>query len=190
MASREAKALPRILSKATISRRAFTLVELTVVVVVLAMFAAMVVPRMTAMRESQRQRAFLEGMRRIAVEAREAAVAERTPTALTFDENAGRFEVVRVGESDERERALRSLTLVRDAQVTELRVESRTLTGAEWQLRFFPDGRSEGGGLEIELGNRPIAIHVAPSGVVRWIEGRLPPADQERWPAGDLEHRM
>ena len=69
----------------TTKRRGYTLIEMTVIIVLIAIFAAMVGPYLVALRDGQQRRATLAGVADLAVLAREMAVSNSQTMYLEPD---------------------------------------------------------------------------------------------------------
>lgn len=180
---------PRALSRAT---RAFTLIELSVVVFLIVLLVAAVAPNLVAMKRSQVEREFPIALRRIAVEARERAIASGTPLALTFGDQLQVLNLVEPSADGTNDLQLRQLVLTPEIQTGRLEIAGSESNSADWVLRFYPDGTSDGGGVEFTRGgNQTFALVVdAATGSSRLVDGPLPDTLNQRWQAGEIEHRL
>jgi len=73
--------------------RAFTLVELVIVCMVLVMFAALVVPKAVRFRQAQVERDAIPSLIRLISYGREQAIAQRTTALMTYDGSTHTFTV-------------------------------------------------------------------------------------------------
>lgn len=182
MGRRAAKARPQTSAKVT--RRGFTLIELSVAIVVLALLSALVAPRLVALRSGQETRAAKFAIRDLAKDARMRAVQEGV-TVVVRGSRPDRIEMVRVGATEGEETVIRSLDLPEG-----VRLGTGEGASSEWEIRFFGDGRAEGRGVEIEHDGALDSVLVAANGSVVLREGGLPQATTETWPAGENERRL
>lgn len=166
------------------TRRGFTLIELSVAIVVLALLSALVAPRLVSMRSGQEARAAKFAVRDFARDARMRAIQEGA-TVVVRGSGQSSIEMVRLGTTEGEESVLRSLELPEG-----VRVGSGDGASAEWEVRFFTDGRAEGRGVEIEHDGATDSVVVAADGSVTLREGALPEPTQETWPAGENERRL
>lgn len=96
----EVRAMHKISRTAqTHSRGGFTLIEMMVIVVLLAMFSAMVAPNLVAMRDSQQRRAFYTGAADLAGLARELAISTTSTVYLQADSSGNALVLKREDES-------------------------------------------------------------------------------------------
>ena len=82
----------KILSTAA-RKRGFTLVELSVVIVVLVLFATLILPNLCKQKSVLADRDFYPGVQRIVSYAREQAIGQNITTVVTFDEASNSFTV-------------------------------------------------------------------------------------------------
>lgn len=170
--------------------RGFTLIEISAVIAVLGLFAALIMPNLLAQRASRTARSFVAALPRLASEAREIAIAERRVTSLRFDEAQGLLQVVVDAQQDENEDTLlREARMPEGFEMTTLRLEEEDVAPGEWIMRFYPDGRSDGGGIQVGDRGRPISLLIDREGNTRLLKGPLPAAEEAQWPAGEYEQR-
>lgn len=130
---------------------------------------------------------------RLATEAREAAITRRSVVRLEYNEPSKSFEVIAepAGVNDTQDEAvLLTSTMPEFFTVDLFRTEDQDVSSGEWTIRFYPDGRSDGGGLQVSDGGKLTSLSVDREGVVRLLNDRLPRNDEDRWPAGDYERRL
>lgn len=177
--------------------RGFTLIEMSAVIVVIMLFAAMITPGLLARQRSRNVVAFFVKLPDLAVYAREQAQSQRATMRLRFDEADSQFIVERTSENDAENRvsdsddqvSLRRLGLQEGLSVSSYRQEDETVSGGEWEILFYPDGQSNGAAVEIDDNGRRRAVIVDRNGSIRLEQGPLPAVEERRWPAGDREQR-
>jgi type II secretory pathway pseudopilin PulG len=164
---------------------------MSAVVAVLMLLAALLLPNLLARQATREVTAFFVGLPDLAVFARERAQATDRTVTVIYNEAQGVFSVLDETdpESDEEIPSLRDLPVPNALTVTDFLTEDQPATADEWELRFYPDGRSDGGAVEVDDNGRLRSLEVSPTGAIRLIEGSLPTIDQRRWPAGDYEQR-
>jgi general secretion pathway protein H len=136
--------------------RGFTLIELLVVVMILALVATTVPPLLSRGVGSQLQSSVRElatGLRW----ARSEAVSERRSVALWVDT---------AGKSYRVETRDRRFQLPRDAKLLVNTAEHET-RGRQAAIRFFPDGSSSGGSIELGAGGVTFEVRVD------WLTGAV-----------------
>lgn len=193
-------------TSARMNKRGFTLIEITVVVAVIVILAATAVPGLFAARRSREARAFFSNLRDLGVRARNEAIRLPATVVLTYDEAETRFqlevEVEEEGtsslsrsttqETEPAEERLQGTEVVVPEGITvqSFRANGDDTTASEWRIRFFPDGRSDGGGLQIEDAGIIQSWVVDDSGRERLLEVELTETEAERWEAGQHEQRL
>ena len=167
-------------------RRGFTLVEMTVVIAILAMIAALVVPNMIAIKRSQDIRVMEASLLRAPAEARNEARKAQVPVVLRVDGDVLVMERMST-EGDPEE--VKRVTLVDGVRIESARQGSETMDLASWQWVVYPDGSADTGLLEFSEGETRKSLVLAADGNARWVTGEVPEITQEWWPAGELEQR-
>ncbi len=158
-----------------------------VVVVVLMLFAAMVVPNLATQKASRERSEFYQALNRIAGNAREMAVADGRTTRLSLESGGRTLSIFQEdAEGEEIERQV--VDVPEDIQTTSVQADGSD-GGSEWSVKFYPDGTSDGGGIELSDAGRVRSLDVATDGRIQLIEGPLPEKSEDKWPAGDYEKR-
>jgi prepilin-type N-terminal cleavage/methylation domain-containing protein len=166
--------------------RGFSLIEMGVVVLIVALLAALVMPNVARQRDSFERRQFYSELYRFAAGARESAIREQATLALVLDSGGRRIALFEETLEGENERS--SVELPEGIDSSSSRMDGQA--GGEWRVRFYPDGSSDGGGIELTDNGRVRALEIQPNGSVRMIDGNIEAVGEEKWPAGDYEKRM
>jgi Tfp pilus assembly protein FimT len=169
--------------------RGFTYVELSVIIVVLALLAALVMPRLATVRDSVDAKLNLDAVQRMASRARELAIQGSRPVTMAYSESDAQFELRQTDENGD-SAVVSSVPLHPAFEVSRLRTGVNELTGSDWTLTFYADGTSDGGAVELSEGGitRTLVIG-AKSGLSAWQAGAMPASEADRWPAGEYERR-
>lgn len=169
--------------------RAFTLIELTVVVLVLALMSAMVVPRLNAVKSGIDAKVNMDAIQRLASRARESAMSTGRPVAMAYNETDRAFEL-RQNNADGDSEVSNTLAIHPDFEPNRFVNGTDELTASDWTLSFYPDGTSDGGGFEMDEGGITRSLVVgARNGLSKWSNGSLPVYETEKWQAGEYERR-
>lgn len=174
------------------SNRGFTLIELSVVVTLMAIFAAVVVPNLVRAQEGQQERAFFDSLRRIAIEGRTRAIDSRQTVTLRYDESTRRFELAQDAAEEpgtqERARNMPSALCPAGVQVSLFRNGESNSNASDWEVVFYPDGRATPGGIEMEWASSTYALQIDARGTSTLVRGNL--TSESSWEAGELERRL
>jgi len=167
-------------------RRGFSMVEMTVVIVVLALMAAAIMPNVGTAVEQNRRRNYRLSVPRLVGEAQNYAIREGQTVTMRADTD-GAFSIVTDVEGEEN--AINELTPVEGVEIDALLTADGSDPGSDWQINFYPDGTSDGGVIELNDAGAPFRYQVLKSsGKVRLI-GEDTPLEAEKWEAGDLAIR-
>lgn len=172
-------------------KHAFTLFEMILVCAVLVLMAALITPSLLARQRGEDERKFLQDIRNLVTRARLDAIRQRVPMRFEFDSSARSFRVVE--EAAEQEGSAPSVAgaeLPEGMTIGAARVGTADVGESGWALTFTPDGRSDGGGIELETGSFTRSLIVSRDGDARLEEGDLPPSTDETWAAGEYERRL
>jgi prepilin-type N-terminal cleavage/methylation domain-containing protein len=158
-------------------RRGFTLIELSVVITVIAMMAALVAPRLIALKDSRTARDAEAALLRLPVRARTEARQGKTTVALRLDGDALILEKTPPDGSDPTEIArFSSPALTLSTEVADF----------NWTVRA--DGTAERKTLTVQEGNSQKTLILPAEGEPRWATTDETPdsaTDTETWSAGE-----
>jgi prepilin-type N-terminal cleavage/methylation domain-containing protein len=174
------------------NKRGFTLIELTIVIALIVMFAIAVAPNVLAQRRSVAVRSFFLGIRRIVSEAREAAVTQKATVYLTYDEGSNRLVVSRAStqEDSEQRQEFASLDVPDEIEPSDFRVAQADANAADWSVAFYADGTSDGGSLQLDSGEDGRSLTITSAGYALVANGETPDPATEKWEAGSYEQRL
>ena len=136
--------------------RGFTLIELLVVLAIGAFITALVLPRLTGATEKAAVRSAARELEAALRATRSIAMTQGRPQALIIDTASGAF---RQGSHAGRLPGGIHLALT---TTTGDRLDAQT-----GRIRFFPDGTSTGGGIDVWAGNDRNQV------LVDWLSGRV-----------------
>lgn len=171
-------------------KRAYTLIEMLTVIVILAMTAALVVPNLASSVKAQRKRAFLSGIDRLVSEARQTAIREGRTVVLAIG-SSGNIELQRQEqESDQSSSVLQSLSPPDGISIAKCELAGSIVGETDWLVSFYSDGKCDDGALELLEGNGRWQIRLNPeTGTGRIRGGMLEEPQIQRWEAGQLVQR-
>ncbi len=190
------------------ARRGFTLIEVSVVIVIIALMAAVAFPRLQQMAESQRAANSVNSVERLLKQAREEAVRRQTRTEIVVrgagfvltapdeapPEDAPLAEEAEEGDVSQDEElglVIGQASLTDGATISSLTVRGEEVDEQTFAVGFFPDGSSDSAGVEIDVLGRVSHFTVSSaSGGVRRGEGPLPVEEAPDWEAGQNEQRL
>jgi general secretion pathway protein H len=136
----------------------FTLIELLVVLSVAALMLALIVPRLTG----------AEARFGLRSASRELDAALRATRTLAMTSGHTSEVIIDVANSSFQQRASSApVRLPRGIQVTLTTTTSDRLDSNRGRIRFFPEGTSTGGGVELSAGSDRATV------LVDWLTGRV-----------------
>jgi prepilin-type N-terminal cleavage/methylation domain-containing protein len=178
-------------------RRGFTFIEMSVVIVVLTIIAAMIVPNVVKMKESSDRQTFFSSLWRLAGRGRELAISEKKTFVMALDSSGRSFTLSEqdqgqtgqlTNDPDQSERG--TLDIPEGIETGNLSADGDSSTNSTWEIYFYPDGTSNGGGLEVTDSGRTRSLRIRRDGRVQISNESLDNDDSEQsWPAGDFERR-
>jgi prepilin-type N-terminal cleavage/methylation domain-containing protein len=154
----------------------FTLIEISVVVVVLAMMAALAVPNLVSLKRSRAAADARAALVRLPLRAREEARKGKTTVALRIDGDALVLERTPPEEDP---------TEIARFSAPELRLSA----DSDWRWTVHADGSASQKTLTVQEGNRERTLVLPAEGSPRWQEADDESDADERWSAGELEVR-
>jgi len=168
--------------------RGFTLVELVVVIVVVAVLATAIVPRLSAGTGSARLRSAASRLLTAARYARDFAVTRRCVCRLGIDSDEGRYGLAyRAGPAEEF-RPMRGVggqeRLSEPLRFAKVRIARRRDDGTVAEAKgvvFTPTGTADAAVVQITDGRRTISIVVAPNTArARLVDGAVDELPNDR----------
>lgn len=169
-------------------RRGFTLIEISTIIVILAMIAAITWPSLASVVKAQRVRSYLQDIERLTVDARAIAVQTGQTVSLASD-GEGSFQI-RAETEETDAQVYEQIAAVPGISVSTYRVGADDVGGDEWEIRFYEDGTADSGGVLLAEGNSSWSLVIEPkSGRGRVQRGELPDTALTEWEAGDYVRR-
>lgn len=166
-------------------RRGYTLIEMIAVTVILALVAAVVVPNLGTFKDGQTRRSFINGLPRLADQARVSAVTSGQTIEVVYDGNS--LAIQRPATDEDEANSMSREQLPAGIEVSKFQLKGEESSPEEWAVSFYADGTCDSGGLELDEGGRPIAVIFRPKSASVLVQngalGDLPP---DRWQAGEL----
>ena len=169
-------------------RAGFTLIEMSVVILVLAMMAAIIVPGVVSLVRSQKLESFRADSLRLTRQAREAAIERSRSVTLKWEDaliaeippNADEEEAQQIGRVEPPDEATLE-SVIKGAD---------TVSEDEWTITFTPVGKAEEGAIVFESNGAKYFIKIeGETGRITAGRGDPPTTVTESWEAGELEKR-
>jgi type II secretory pathway pseudopilin PulG len=168
--------------------RAFTYLEMSVVVFILAILATGILLKLSASERGDIERGFRMSLLRLAVQAREAAQSRMQTVVLSIADSPDR--VVAQLEGTEQAQELFAAALPQGVTFAESQLEGSTVSEGEWRASFFSDGTCEQAALRFDSDGETFSWVLDPKRATSSIVfGEIPEAPIEQWPAGEMEIR-
>lgn len=173
------------------TKRGFTLIEVIVAVAIIALMAGLVMPNFFSQQKTRQATSFFVALPDLAGYAREQAESGKLTTRIRYDDGNSVFVVTRdpALDSNDQETTLRQLPLPSILSTSAFRADDGNVTSGDWEIVFYPDGRSNGAAIEIDDNGRYRSLVVDPEGTIRMIVNSLPAVEERRWQAGEIEQR-
>lgn len=166
------------------AKRAFTLIELMVVIVVLAILAAVITPSLVSMKATSDHRDTVSAVRRLSTEARNLAIARGETVIMVYDDSAKALSLQST-DSEGETNDIKSVPVTPDLEPTAFRNNEVEANSSDFEVKFGPDGHSTGGALQFES----YSLIIDNLGNARFVHGELPATGDDKWEAGSLEQR-
>ena len=161
--------------------RAFTLMELTVVLVLLMVSAGMLAPSIGSLLNSRSEQDFVAKWERFLVNERNQARSEKKTRTVRFDEAAKAFR-----EADD---ANVFTALPENATITASRVDGADVAADDWTVKFFADGTASASDVTVTIDSKPWSLEVTNQGIISLRQRELTALETPDWEAGNNETR-
>ncbi len=171
---------------ARVGLRAFTLVEMTVIIAILMLLAAAITPNLIAMQRSRNLKDLEAKIARLPIEARNEAVQTGNPIQIKVDGNS--LSMVQAPADGS------ATTPVKSVDLSNLTVDSVEQNGqpsstGSWEWTVYPDGSADDCNIQFSESGAIKTLVLPPRGDPQWINGDLPDQTPSTWPAGQLAQR-
>lgn len=143
-------------ASATAAMRGFTLIELLAVLVIGALIVGLAVPRLTGTAQRAAVRSAARELEAALRTTRSIAMAQGRPQALIIDTARGAFQ-----------QGSKAGKLPSGVHLVLTTTTGDRLNEQTGRIRFFPDGTSTGGGIDVWAGNDRNQV------LVDWLSGRV-----------------
>jgi prepilin-type N-terminal cleavage/methylation domain-containing protein len=165
-------------------RRGFTFVEMSVVIMVIAIFSALAVPNIASTIDGGRHRAFRHSVLTMIREARVEAVSSKQTVAMSYTDDG--FQLT-VNDENDQESVIKSVAKVDGVDASHFTTEGQETADSSWRCAFYPDGTNDGGSFEFDEGSDSQTVTINKrDGRITLNDGQYDEAtnpDQE-WDAG------
>lgn len=175
---------------------------------VLVLFAALIAPNLVSMRSAQERRGAYGQVSDLVQEARLDAVNDNATYALTWDAQASSFDLKKEPPNQQNSASsnssmavpeprplqgsqsisdfqqVKALALPSPLKADTFRVATQVSDPGSWAIHFYPDGSSDGGGVEIVDGTGRKSLVVDRYGLSKLSDGPLPDPNDQKWTAG------
>ncbi len=173
------------------NRRAFTLVEVTIVVALIGVMAVAVMPRYAALEAGQQTRDFTSALLRIGADARLIAIESAQTVQVTYDDERRMIVFESVDPETLATTEEKTIALPDSVELSAFTLDGKFASATDWTLLFYPDGSGLDAGVEVE--DDASVYHVViegRDGTATKGEDRLEESGQQEWQAGELEQRI
>jgi Tfp pilus assembly protein FimT len=198
---------PQTSSRAATSRRrtrGITLIELSLVVIVIGIMAALIEPSYAHVKDGLAQRAFVNNLRSEIVRGRLQAIKDGQIVTLQYDPAGSQFTLSEPPVPDAN--STQTPELVTDLQnqqasqthaisipsgvsFSDFKTGTTDQGSGTWQLHFYPDGTSDGGGAQVTIGKSTQSILVDTQGNPTMLAAPLPDTTNDIWTSGIYDQR-
>jgi prepilin-type N-terminal cleavage/methylation domain-containing protein len=193
MAKLEVTATMLTSQKATIRsnrKRGYTLMEMSVVIVIIALFATMVVPAMAKWRAGNDYRAFPSKLLNLVGKAKQDAIDNKQTRSIGFDATTDEFRMYWTDPQSNNEQEGQRLALPDGLDMGRMVYLGNDTSADTWQMTFYADGTAEDSGVELRNQDQYLSVSTNSLGQIKMIKDQLPDPSTQRWSGGDLETRQ
>jgi Tfp pilus assembly protein FimT len=165
------------------------LIEASVIIVIVGLMAAAIVPKLLAFTRSNEARSFVQKLAAIGGEGRELAITSSKPVDLEYDSTGNQFRLHTL-DPEGADKYLDTLKVDSELTPSRFLIGTKDSDPGSWKLNFYPDGSSDGGGVELTQQNNTLSLYVdATTGIATVTQDQLPDTTVLTWTAGDYIHR-
>lgn len=169
---------------------AFTFIEMIAVTFVIVLAALAAMANISAGQRGERLRSFQSEVVRIALSARESAIASGQTTTLRLGDSE-RSLALSGGGMENVQSAAAQVLLPSEISMRDFQVDGQPVAASEWEVSFYADGTCTRAGIAFWDGRSEefAAVYEAKRGRASIVQGQIPDMSVERWEAGEMEVR-
>ena len=172
------------------SKRAFTLLEMLIVMLVLTLTATVVVPRVINVMNSQAENDFRRSLMRVGAEARLLAIETGNTVQVTYNDTERAVTLSTVDPETALEEVQKSYSLPDVAELVSFMVGGDFVSSNDWIVEYYPDGTGTDCGIEVQTGLEIFAVMIEGEDGASHLMGSLNEVEDSEWEAGELERRL
>jgi Tfp pilus assembly protein FimT len=165
------------------------LIEMTIVITILALFAAAVMPALANWRAGDAYRAFPGQLLRLIANARQDAIYNHVSRSLSYDATSGAFKISWTDPTTAQPQDGATLTPPSGIMMGRMVYLDNDTSPQNWKVTFYPDGTAENAGFELQDQDKYTTIAITDAGKITLSNAALPEPDTIRWSAGVNEVR-
>jgi type II secretory pathway pseudopilin PulG len=172
-----------------LSCRGFTYVESGAVIIVLTLLAMLAMPNVFAMQNSRSLRLFKTQVQALAKDAKSRAMESGDKVLLVFDKATNSIQSVDESSNGTRTK-IKQAELPEGTSTVKFTADQADSPTDTWEVPFYPDGTSAGGGVEFKSGEESFSLAIQRVDSSASVEdGPVPDLADDSWPAGGYAPR-
>jgi prepilin-type N-terminal cleavage/methylation domain-containing protein len=174
-----------------VNRRAFTLVEVTIVVALIGVMAIAILPRFAALQSGQATRDFTSALLRVGTDARLIAIETGQTAQVRYDDERRMIVFESIDPDTLAATERKAVALPELVSLSAFTIDGRFVSATDWTPQFYPDGSGLDAGIEVEDGAYVFHVNIeGRDGSATRALDRLEESSQKEWQAGELEQRV
>jgi prepilin-type N-terminal cleavage/methylation domain-containing protein len=183
-----------VIKRQTKRRRAFTLIEMTVVITILAVMSAAVMPNLVAIKRSRELRELEWALQRLPGQARDEARQRNARVFLSIDGDDLVLSQITAANGDADDSSepeeIKRVPLGDNLRIDAVRKGTEIISSSEWKWTAYPDGSSDNANLAVVEGDNTKSLVLPATGEARWnTDDENETGSDEPWQAGEVEQR-
>jgi type II secretory pathway pseudopilin PulG len=167
--------------------RAFTVVELNIVILILLLAAALIIPSIVSIQRSRAIKDLEGSVARLPVLAQNDAIKSKVTVTMQLQ---GTDLILQETPDNGTPTTIRTVDLGQDLQITSAQLNGKTTDPGGWIWKAYPDGSTDTGGLQFAEGSAVRSMTIYSDGASNWDSQELPDVSLQQWPAGQLQQRV
>lgn len=169
------------------TQRGFTLIEMSIVIALVSLFAGFIIPNLVGEQTRQRQRTFLFELPAVVQRAREYAISQNKTVELSIIDNKFSVNEKATGVNDKGQEVF-TLAIPDGVTTGRLTVDGQDSSQGEWTLPFYADGTCDQGGVELNIGQSTTALNITTRATAT-LDDQLVDTTTDPWTSGTYESR-
>ncbi len=166
--------------------RGFTLIEMSCVIAIMFVVAALIMPDFVTMRRSRALQDLKAAIHRLPIEAANESRARALPARIVIENDTLILQYVPLEDDPVEVKRVELSSLM---SIQGVRQGGEAVDTGSWNWQVYPDGSAVTAAIVFKEGSNTLSLVLERDGQTQWVSGEPPDTSDDEWDAGEIEYR-